>query len=87
MLAASCLGILGPADLTTLILQPEPEVLKFESNTSMEYFFIKHIVVILLNYLSDGNISVMEASNIALFKILATHEAQSLDGNTIFIKT
>lgn len=87
MLAASCLGILGPADLTTLILQPEPEVLKFEPNTSMEYSFIKHIVVILLNYLSDGNISVMEASNIALFKILATHEAQSLDGNTIFIKT
>ncbi|VVC40821.1 Hypothetical protein CINCED_3A017263 [Cinara cedri] len=78
ILAASCLGILGPADLTTLILQPEPKILKLESNISPEYSFIKHIVVMLLNYLSDSNISVMEASNITLFKIIATREGQSL---------
>jgi len=78
MLAPSCLGVLGPANLTTLILQPEPEVLKLQLNTSPEYSFIKHIVVMLLNYLNDGNVPVMEASNIILFKIFATREGQSL---------
>ncbi|XP_029344827.1 serine-protein kinase ATM [Acyrthosiphon pisum] len=78
ILAASCLGILGPADLTTLILQPEPEVLKLESNISLEYSFIKHIVELVLNYLSDYNISVLESSNITLFKVMATDEGQCL---------
>lgn len=79
------MGILGPADLTTLILQPEPEILKLESNTSSEYSFIKHIVVMLLNYLSDDSISVMEASNITLFKVMATREGKSLYGDIVFI--
>ncbi|XP_060874698.1 serine-protein kinase ATM isoform X2 [Metopolophium dirhodum] len=78
ILAASCLGILGPADLTTLILQPEPEVLKLESNISLEYSFIKHVVELVLNYLCDENISVLESSNITLFKVMATDEGQSL---------
>ncbi|XP_026809071.1 serine-protein kinase ATM isoform X1 [Rhopalosiphum maidis] len=78
MLAASCLGILGPTDLTTLILQPEPEVLKLESHISPEYSFMKHIIELVLNYLSDDNISVLEASNITLFKVLATQNGQSL---------
>jgi len=83
------LGILGPADLTTLILQPEPEVLKLESNISLEYSFIKHIVELVLNYLCDDNISVLESSNITLFKVMATDEGQCLYGNIIsnFIKT
>jgi len=75
------LGILGPAELTTLILQPEPEVLKLKSNVSLEYSFIKHIVELVLNYLSDDNISVLESSNITLFKVMATDEGQSLYGN------
>lgn len=87
ILAASCLGILGPADLTTLLLQPEPEVLKLDSNISPEYSFIKHVVIMLLNYLSDSNINVMEASNITLFKIMVTHNGQSIYGNVTFIKT
>jgi len=77
------LGILGPADLTTLILQPEPEVLKLESHISLKYSFIKHIVELVLNYLSDDNISVLESSNITLFKVMATDEGQSLYGNII----
>jgi len=77
------LGILGPADLSTLILQPEPEVLKLESHVSLEYSFIKHIVKLVLNYLSDDNISVLESSNITLFKVMATREGQSLYGNII----
>jgi len=77
------LGILGPADLTTLILQPEPEVLKLESNISLEYSFIKHIVELVLNYLSDDSISVLESSNITLFKVMATNEGKSLYGNII----
>lgn len=87
ILAASCLGILGPADLTTLLLQPEPEVLKLETNISPEYSFIKHVVIMLLDYLSDNNINVMEASNITLFKIMATHKGQSIYGNITFSKT
>lgn len=77
---------MGPSDLTTLILQPEPKVLKLESNTSPKYSFIKQIVLMLLNYLSDNNISVMESSNITLFKVIATREGQSLYGNKMFIK-
>ncbi|CAH1736405.1 unnamed protein product, partial [Aphis gossypii] len=64
ILAASCLGILGPSDLTTLILQPEPEVLKLEPYISPEYLFMKHIVELVLNYLSDDNISVLEAKKL-----------------------
>lgn len=64
-----------------MILQPEPEVLKLESNNSSEFSFMKHIVIMLLNYLSDDNILVMEASNITLFKIIATRKGQSLYGN------
>lgn len=75
------MGILGPADLTTLILQPEPEVLKLEPYISPEYSFMKHIVELVLNYLSNDNISVLEASNITLFKIMATQNGQSLYGN------
>lgn len=72
---------MGPADLTTLILQPETEVLKLESNISPEHSFLKQIVIMLLDYLSDDNILVMEASNITLFKIIATREGESLYGN------
>lgn len=75
------MGILGPADLTTLILQPEPEVLKLESHVSLEYSFIKHIIELVLNYLSDDNISVVESSNTTLFQVMVTHEGQSLYGN------
>lgn len=75
------MGILGPADLTTLILQPEPEVLKLESHISLEYSFIKHIVELVLNYLSDDNVSVLESSNMTLFQIMATNEGKSLYGN------
>lgn len=75
------MGILGPADLTTLILQPEPEVLQLESHISLEYSFIKHIVELVLNYLSDDNVSVLESSNMTLFQIMATHEGKSLYGN------
>jgi hypothetical protein len=74
------LGILGPNNLTTLILQPEPEVLKLESNISVKRSLIKHIVLKLLDYLSDSNISVMEASLTTLFKVMATNEGQSLHG-------
>ncbi|XP_050425429.1 serine-protein kinase ATM isoform X2 [Adelges cooleyi] len=80
ILAASCLGILGPSELTTLILQPEPEIFKPKPNTNPENSFLKHIVELLLNYLSDGNISVMEASNKSLIKIMATQERCSLYG-------
>lgn len=81
------MGVLGPADLTTLLLQPEPETLKLDSNDTPEYAFIKHIVLMLLKFLSDDNISVIEASNISLFKIIATHEGQLLYGNITIIKT
>lgn len=39
----------------------------------------------LLNYLSDNNISVMEASNKTLFKAIATQEGQCVYGNQISI--
>lgn len=39
----------------------------------------------LLNYLSDNNISVMEASNKTLFKAIATQEGQYVYGNQISI--
>lgn len=72
---------MGPSELTTLILQPEPEIFKPKPNTNPENSFLKHIVELLLNYLSDGNISVMEASNKSLIKIMATQERCSLYGN------
>jgi len=75
------LGILGPADLTTLILQPEPEVLKLESHISLEYSFIRHVVELVLNYLSDDNVLVLESSNLTLFQIMATREGKNVYGN------
>lgn len=85
MLASSCLGVLGPANLTTLILQPEPEVSKLKSINSPEYSFIKHLIIVLLDYLSDNDILITEACNITLFKIIATDDGQSIYGNIIFI--
>lgn len=41
----------------------------------------------LLNYLSDDNILVMEASNKTLFKALATQEGPRIYGNITMIKT
>ncbi|XP_050523942.1 serine-protein kinase ATM isoform X2 [Daktulosphaira vitifoliae] len=79
ILSASCLGILGPLDLKTLILQPEPEIIKLTLDISPEYSFLKHTVELLLNYISDSNVSVMEASNKAMFEIMSSQIGTSLN--------
>jgi hypothetical protein len=80
--ASRCLGELGPADLTTMILKLEKsqelQENVFRNNSSL--MFTAHIVSVLVDYLVDENIIVVEAASAALYKILASWEGQQVIG-------
>jgi hypothetical protein len=81
--ASRCLGELGPADLTTMILKPEKsqELQEDEFRNSPILMFTAHIVRAVVDYLVDENISVVEAASAALYKILASREGQQVLGD------
>jgi hypothetical protein len=85
--ASRCLGELGPADLTTMILKPEKcqELQGNEFKDSPILMFTAHIVRVAVDYLVDENISVVEAASAALYKILASWEGQQVIGNIFYI--
>jgi hypothetical protein len=85
--ASRCLGELGPADLTTMILKPEKcqELQGNEVRDSPILMFTAHIVRVAVDYLVDENISVVEAASAALYKILASWEGQQVIGNMFYV--
>jgi hypothetical protein len=81
--ASRCLGELGPADLTTMILKPEQsqnfQGNEFQNNPML--MFTSCVLRAAVDCLVDENISVVEAASAALYKILAFREGQQVIGN------
>jgi hypothetical protein len=76
--ASRCLGELGPADLTTMILKPEKSQELQEDEFLM---FTSHVLKAAVDCLVDESISVVEAASAALYKILASWEGHQVIGN------
>ena len=85
--ASRCLGELGPADLTTMILKPEKsqELQGNEFQNSPILMFTFHVVRAAVDCLVDESISVVEAASVALYKILASRKGQQVIGNIFFL--
>jgi hypothetical protein len=74
--ASRCLGELGPANVTTMILKPEKSQ-EFQENVSRNssvFMFTSHTVNILVDYLVDENITVVETASAALYKIFSSSD-------------
>ncbi|XP_012270271.1 serine-protein kinase ATM [Orussus abietinus] len=69
--AAKCLGELGPADLTTMILQPEETLVK-DTNDPLEVLTYK-VLLMLVDFLVDADVELRCASAEALFEVLGSH--------------
>lgn len=74
--ASRCLGELGPADLTTLVLQTDLSVLDFKY-THFELITGK-ILSVFVEYIVDSDIEVVKATSSALYKVLQSKEGQSV---------
>jgi hypothetical protein len=76
--AVRCLGEIGPADLTTLILQPEKPI-PDPKWTPCE-LVLGYSLSLLSKYIVDSDVKVVEAATSALFKILSTKEGRKVAG-------
>lgn len=76
--AARCLGELGTADLTTMVLQTEPVTEKV-SCSALE-LFTADIIKLLLKYVKHSDIKVVQAVSETLKKVMESKEARSVAG-------
>lgn len=74
--ASKCLGELGPADLTTMILHPEKRYC-IESHDVLDSVLIT-AVGLLSSYIVEGDVKLRNASADALYSILSTNHTQSI---------
>lgn len=74
--AVKCLGILGPGDLTTMILHQEKTEMK-ESTDGIEMLTYK-ILILLSNYIIDKDIELRKASALALYAMFSSYWGQKL---------
>lgn len=74
--AAKCLGILGPGDLTTMILHQEKAEIK-EATDGIEMLTYK-ILILLSNYIIENDIELRKASSDALYAVLSSPWGQKL---------
>ncbi|XP_069700137.1 serine-protein kinase ATM isoform X2 [Periplaneta americana] len=84
--ASRCLGELGPADLTTMILKPEKS-LELQGNdfrNNPVLVFTSHVVGLLVDYMVDENIDVVEAASNGLYQVLKSYEGQQVVGASGF---
>lgn len=80
--ASRCLGELGPADLTTLVLQTDLDTLDFKY-THFELVTGK-ILGVFTQYILDPDIEVVGATCSALYKVLQCKERKSVLGEYYF---
>lgn len=83
MEAARCLGELGTADLTTMVLQTEPIAEKVDCNAFD--LFTADIIKLLLEYVKDSDIKVVQAVSETLKKVMESKEARNIAGFLISI--
>ena len=68
-----------------MVLKPEKsqELQNNNFSNSSILMFTAHVVELLVGFLVDDNISVVEATSVALYKVLATREGQQVIGNLL----
>lgn len=76
--AAHCLGELGPADLTTLVLQTDLQTIDFKY-THFE-LVTGRVLALFQQYIIDPDIEVVKATTSALYKVLKSKEARLVLG-------
>lgn len=76
--AVKCLGELGPADLTTIVLEPEKRALDIKYPPYE--MFTGHVMSLLVQFLVDENIEVVKAASAALYDILCFNESKKVMG-------
>ncbi|XP_046739148.1 serine-protein kinase ATM isoform X2 [Diprion similis] len=69
--AAKCLGELGPADLSTMILQPESDHKELVANPMFACTY--RILVLLSSFLIHTDVLLLTATSEALYKIMASY--------------
>ncbi|GLV35047.1 telomere fusion [Carabus blaptoides fortunei] len=77
--AARCLGELGPADLTTLVLKPERSII--EEGIHPIELVVGQIVVLLSQYLVHHDIDVAKVASDALYAVLSSKEGWAVTGS------
>ncbi|XP_034946679.1 serine-protein kinase ATM [Chelonus insularis] len=73
---AKCLGELGPANLTTMILHSEEHQAKEDGN--FEEIFIYKIIILLIKFLESNNIQLKMNSASALHQICSTSQGKNI---------
>lgn len=81
MEATKCLGELGAADLTTIVLKGETKLQK--SNCTSFQLTTGCIIALLCEYTVDCDIEVVKAASDALYKVLDCKEGQDTVGKYI----
>lgn len=76
--AVKCLGELGPADLTTIVLEPEKRA--FDIKYPPYEMFTGHVMSLLVQFLVDENIEVVKAASEALYDVLCSNESKKVMG-------
>ncbi|XP_066152379.1 serine-protein kinase ATM isoform X2 [Euwallacea fornicatus] len=74
--AIKCLGELGPANLTTIVLEPEKKVLDIKC-TPLE-LFTGHVVSLLTQYIVDSDINVVKTASETLYEVLKYKEGKNV---------
>lgn len=81
--ATRCLGELGPADLTTMVLYSENNV--SDSNHSPFQTTTGKVIAMLSEYIVDPNINVVKAASAALYSALDCREGCIAVGKYLFL--
>lgn len=76
--AVKCLGELGPADLTTIVLEPEKRALDIKYPPYE--MFTGHVMSLLVQFLVDENIEVVKAASAAFYDVLCFNESKKVMG-------
>ncbi|XP_018573379.1 serine-protein kinase ATM [Anoplophora glabripennis] len=79
--AIKCLGELGPSNLTTLVLQPEKEVLDIKC--SPFELLTGHIISLLTEYIVDADINVAKTASEAFYLVLDSKEGRKIAGSEV----
>ncbi|CAH1170506.1 unnamed protein product [Phaedon cochleariae] len=81
--AIRCLGELGPANLQTLVLQPEKTI--SDLKCSAFELLSGHVISLLIEYLVDSNINVVKTASETFYTVLDCREARTIaESNTDF---
>lgn len=75
--AMRCLGEIGPADLATLILEPEKAI--SDPKLTPWELLLKLSLTLMSKYIIDADVNVIKVGSVALFKIFSTKESRKFE--------